>query len=530
MRIVFNPQRIDGPAWSVFPPGQQDIELFPGHLPVQRLDVHGDHRHRTQNGKPVIAESDDWKDVGNQIRGQYQIGERTTDQQTGPARGVVIAQTMEQQEGRLGGLTTGPAQNPAKGLPRARVARFRDGGRSGRMHPTNLEHAGKSASGIAGRNWNGRPWLNFPVPWNRACRYEVGMRHLLALILPVVLLSQAPLCANPQAAKLIQEEWDKASSAWNELAAKATTREQRIQLASQQPDPAAFAGRMWQCISTSLDQPWTLEPAAWFLRLSQGLRSADGTKLLFEAQAEQIKKAVLTHHLKASGIEPMCMTLAQSGDPLSLSILEKIESSHPDTKTQGVAALAASIVIKGLGDEPDLIRRRLTHLRKAIIESADVPIGTTTVAKIAENELYQIRYLSKGRTAPELSGPDAQGKEIRLSDHQGRVVVLVFWRSDMPQSQHTIDFTREMVAKLKEKPVVVLGINHDAPDKLRAMTTDGTIGWKNISDPEMKLAQIYRVGTLPMTYVLDEKLAIRYAGALGSFTELTAATLAEEMK
>jgi hemerythrin-like domain-containing protein len=74
-------------------------------------------------------------------------------------------------------------------------------------------------------------------------------------------------------------------------------------------------------------------------------------------------------------------------------LLEKIERGSPDRKVQGVAALGVSMILKTLGDEGDVMKRRLAMLRKAIIESSDVEIEGQTVAKLAEDELYIIRYL-----------------------------------------------------------------------------------------------------------------------------------------
>ena len=93
-----------------------------------------------------------------------------------------------------------------------------------------------------------------------------------------------------------------------------------------------------------------------------------------------------------------------------------------------------------------------------------------------------------------------------------------------------IEFTNEMVTKFKDKPVDVIGINHDPLVKLRTMRTDGTVKWRNLSDPTNLIARSYRVGTWPMVYVLDHERQIHYAGGLGSFVELTAETLAEEIK
>lgn len=363
--------------------------------------------------------------------------------------------------------------------------------------------------------------------------------HRRSLIAATALLT-AGAWATPEQATKIQNDWQTAIMAWSEKATQALSAEEGAAVVASRPKAEDYARNMWKVIGGSLNQEWTLEPASWFLLITQGIlaqpapgidspRGNEGiVQPLFAKEVASVKEAVLAHHINSKHLVPMCMALARLGDPASLSILEKINESNPDPKIQGVAAMAAAVVLKTLGDNPDLMRKRLTYLRKAIIESADVAIGQTTIANLAENELYQIRYLSKGRVAPDLAGSDSAGKPIQLSDFDGKVVVLVFWSSTMPQIGHTLEFTSEMVRKFADKPIVVLGVNHDPLPKLRSMIADESVTWRNFSDPEQKLAQAYRVGILPMTYVLDRQRKIQYAGNLSTFAELTADALATE--
>lgn len=356
------------------------------------------------------------------------------------------------------------------------------------------------------------------------------LSHLIATVFLLLVLKSA---ATPDAALRIQKNWDLAVETWTAEAKIATTPEARALVISKRPNATTFARKMWETISPSLKQDWTLEPAAWFLLAARGqfTEDAKGSKTpTFSAETEIIRKSIETDHLKSPKLIPMCMALAALGDPRSLSILEKIESEHPDKKIQGVAALGASIILKNLGDNADLTRKRLTYLRKAIIESSDVQLGTTTVAKLAEDELYVIRFLDKGRIAPDLSGVDSAGRPLKLSDHAGKVVMLLFWSSTIPESDRVVQITADMLKKFQGKAVVILGVNHDPLEKLRAMEAEETVAWRNFSDPENKLAAEFRVNTWPTVYVLDGQRKIHYVGTHGTFAELTAEALLSEAK
>jgi peroxiredoxin len=226
----------------------------------------------------------------------------------------------------------------------------------------------------------------------------------------------------------------------------------------------------------------------------------------------------------------MCSALAVSPNPRSLAVLEKIQSTHPDPKTQGVAALGAAIQLKTLGDDGEIMRKRLNYLRKAIIQSSDIDIQGTTVAKIAEDELHVIRYLTKGRVAPNLVGMDSANRPLSLEANKGKIIVLLFWNSNMQDAQRVIDITNKLVTKFRGRPLVVLGVNNDPEAALRALQANDTVTWQNFSDPQNKLAKEFRIGSWPAVFVLDGERKIHYAGTPGSFAELTAEALLSELK
>ena len=359
------------------------------------------------------------------------------------------------------------------------------------------------------------------------------MNPLSRLIAVIFLLPAAQSMAAPADAQSIQKKWQSTIEQWSLETRVATTPEALAKVWSERPDATPFARQMWEVIGPALDEEWVLDPAAWFLRVAAGLftTNTDGSTVpTFAKEIEAIRKAVETRHMKSLKLIPMCMALAATQDPRALAMLEKIQANHPDQKTQGIAALGAAMILKTLGDDPELMRKRLTYLRKAIIQSSDVNLGGTAVAKLAEDELYIIRFLTKGRVAPDLSGTDSAGRPLKLSDHKGKVIVLLFWGSTIQDAAKVVSITAEMAKKFHDRPFVVIGVNHDPLEKLRALEADGTVTWPNLSDPANKLAAEYRVGSWPLVYVLDGERKIHYSGSPGSFAELTAEALLSEAK
>ncbi|MGD7653005.1 MAG: redoxin domain-containing protein [Verrucomicrobiales bacterium] len=360
------------------------------------------------------------------------------------------------------------------------------------------------------------------------------MNYLRILTLALSIILPASAIASPAETTRIRKSWELAMQNWQREMQLATTPESRADTIAKRPDTASYARQVWQQIAPSLSQDWTLDPAAWFLKVTPRLLTSTpqgGTTPTFANEIEALKKAVEKYHLKSPKLIPVCMALVATGDPGTLPILEKIESTNPDPKVQGVAALGAAMMLKSLGEEPEIMRKRLSYIRQAIIKSSDIQLTRGTVAEIAEDELYIIRYLTKGRVAPDLDGIDSAGRSFRLSDYAGKVILLLFWSNSTPDADHIIQLTTEMEKKFAGQPFVVIGVDRDPMTELRKLKADGTITWRNFSDPVGELANQYRVASYPLVYLLDGDRNIRYSGALGSFAELTAAAvLAEKQK
>jgi peroxiredoxin len=373
--------------------------------------------------------------------------------------------------------------------------------------------------------------FGFPI---RSLAITLGLMKCLSRLIPLVpLLVLSHATAAPADATRLQKSYQLAVDKWSEEMSVATTAEAREKAFANRHDAIRYAKEMWNAISPSLDQEWILEPTTWFLKITPGLVANDenGTpQPVFRRNCEEIRKAIETYHLKSTRLTPICAALAASPDTRSLALLEKIQETNPDKKIQGVAALGAAMQLKSLGDNTEIMTKRLTYLRKAIIQSADVELDGTTVAKIAEDELYIISYLTKGRIAPNLVGTDCAGKALSLSANAGKVIVLMFWNSNVSDAKRIVEITTAMENRFKGKPFAILGVNNDTTEKLRVLQSDGTVPWTNFSDPTNNFAREYRVGTWPLVYVLDGERKIRYAGPPGSFVELTAEALLDQVK
>lgn len=357
------------------------------------------------------------------------------------------------------------------------------------------------------------------------------MRKFTVILLAICCGVLPAAAGTPAQAKAVRESYEKSMEAWALRMKLAKTQAERE--AAERPSAEAAAKRMWTVIGGNLASEWAIEPAAWFVQLAARQVTTDPggeAKPMFRDEIAKVQQAVGDHHLKSPALAPMCMALVAAADQPSLILLRKIEKQNPDKKVSGVAALGIAMLAKDMGDDPRVMRERLSMLRKAIIDAADVELANTTVAELAEEELYIIMNLSKGQTAPELTGEDSGGRPMKLSGFSDKVVLLVFWNSGGDGPDALIEWVNALRkdSRFEGKEFEVVGVNCDPRESLREMQADGRVSWPNFSDPGQELAKTYRVGSWPVAYVLGKDRKIHYVGSVGTFAELTAAAVLSE--
>jgi hypothetical protein len=78
-------------------------------------------------------------------------------------------------------------------------------------------------------------------------------------------------------------------------------------------------------------------------------------------------------------------------------------------------------------------RTKVMKEAEALYEQASAKYGDVkipydgTVGETAQTELFEIRHLAVGKQAEEMEGVDQDGRQFKLSDYRGKVVLLYFW-------------------------------------------------------------------------------------------------------
>jgi thiol-disulfide isomerase/thioredoxin len=196
---------------------------------------------------------------------------------------------------------------------------------------------------------------------------------------------------------------------------------------------------------------------------------------------------------------------------------------EPDdpSRTFKSAQLASQLVAYPLTAE------RRSQLEKALARKR-------TLGEEAEARLDEMFNLAIGKPAPEIDGVDLAAKPMKLSDHRGKVVVLVFWGTWCGPCMAQVPHERELVARLQGQPFALLGVDcKDDKDTARRVMERERMSWPSWydgADGEGAIAGRYHIRFYPSVFVLDAKGVIRARDVRGESLDRAVNTLLEEMK
>src|SRR5437016_688515 len=125
-----------------------------------------------------------------------------------------------------------------------------------------------------------------------------------------------------------------------------------------------------------------------------------------------------------------------------------------------------------------------------------------------------------GSPAPEIVLKDLQGRDVKLSNLRGKVVLVNFWatwckpcKEEMPAMQASYD-------KLRDKGFVVLAVN-ELEDTARVAEHIRTHGhtFEVVMDHNNQVANVYGVVGLPASFLIDPQGIVRERMAGSLLTE-----------
>lgn len=106
------------------------------------------------------------------------------------------------------------------------------------------------------------------------------------------------------------------------------------------------------------------------------------------------------------------------------------------------------------------------------------------------------------------------GTEFRLSEHQGKVILIDFWATWCPPCREEMPNLKKIYAAQKEKGFEIMGISLDSSEEaLKEYVKKEEIPWLISFSGEAWLdanAKMYNVNSIPSVWLVDKKGVLRY--------------------
>ena len=211
------------------------------------------------------------------------------------------------------------------------------------------------------------------------------------------------------------------------------------------------------------------------------------------------------------------------GGPLLAEVVEKPMLPHLKELDQEEAFLEAESLLKRVMSEyKDMKLSGYKDIKLADLAKRDYLRMTR-----------EFKTLALGKAGPAIDGEDLFGNRMKLSDYRGKVVVLSFWSTGCIPCMKMIPRERALVAKYREQPFALLGVNTDqSRERAKAAVAKHKMTWPSWWDGKETgrgISKKWGLSFLPTIYVLDQKGIIRYKHVRGEHLTKAVDSLLQEI-
>ncbi len=310
--------------------------------------------------------------------------------------------------------------------------------------------------------------------------------------------------------KEVLKEFEDAKRARFRADTEATSERERKELLKRPFDYAVFAEKMDRIAREAPGDPASLGPLVWVAVYTRGPLAARAIETIMQS------------HVLDPGIGSFAVQIGYIAPPGGDAILRAVLGKNPNREARGQACLSLARKLKleaehtGSNEKAaPLDNEAATLFERVMKEFSDIEGENGPLGEIAKNGLFELRHLSVGKEAPEISGEDNEGRAMKLSEFRGKVVVLDFWGEWCGPCRGLYPFERALIKRMEGKPFVFLGINsdpEDARDRVRSRMKQEQNNWRYWVDGAWPgaIGSTWSVQSWPTLYVIDAQGIIRH--------------------
>jgi thiol-disulfide isomerase/thioredoxin len=124
----------------------------------------------------------------------------------------------------------------------------------------------------------------------------------------------------------------------------------------------------------------------------------------------------------------------------------------------------------------------------------------------------ELRPWTGSAAPPDLALKDLQGREHRLADYRGKVVLVNFWATWCEPCREEMPAMQRLQERLAGKPFVILAVDFgEGEPRVKAFLEKLPLSFTFLLDRDGSVARGWRVRVLPVSFVIDADQKVRYS-------------------
>jgi peroxiredoxin len=116
-----------------------------------------------------------------------------------------------------------------------------------------------------------------------------------------------------------------------------------------------------------------------------------------------------------------------------------------------------------------------------------------------------------GQLAPDFALKSSTGKNLRLSEYRGDVVMINFWATWCGPCRQEMPLLDELYSRYQRVGFSLLGVNiDDDSGKAMNMVSELGVSFPVLFDARKEVSRLYAVDAMPVTVILDREGTVRH--------------------